>query len=58
MAFVQKSDKHPKGSNPTDNDSAITLLNEMYDAEDMEKQKTSCLPIIWKYAALVANLST
>lgn len=36
MAFVQKSDKHPKGSNPTDSDSAITLLNEMYDAEDME----------------------
>ena len=38
MAFVQKSDKHPKGSNPTDNDSAITLLNEMYDAEDMESK--------------------
>lgn len=36
MAFVQKSDKHPKGSNSEDNDSAITLLNEMYDAEDME----------------------
>ena len=36
MAFVQKSDKHPKGSKPTDDDSAITLLNEMYDAEDME----------------------
>lgn len=38
MAFVQKSDKHPKGSNPTDSDSAITLLNEMYDAEDMESK--------------------
>lgn len=36
MAFVQKSDKHPKGSKPEENDSAITLLNEMYDAEDME----------------------
>lgn len=36
MAFVQKSDKHPKGSRPEDNDSAITLFNEMYDAEDME----------------------
>lgn len=36
MAFVQKSDKHPKGSKPIDDDSAITLLNEMYDAEDME----------------------
>lgn len=36
MAFVQKSDKHPKDSKPEDNDSAITLLNEMYDAEDME----------------------
>ena len=38
MAFVQKSDKRPKGSNPTDSDSAITLLNEMYDAEDMESK--------------------
>ncbi len=38
MAFVQKSDKHPKGSNPTASDSAITLLNEMYDAEDMESK--------------------
>lgn len=38
MAFVQKSDKHPKGSEPDDNDSAITLLNEMYDAEDMESK--------------------
>lgn len=38
MAFVQKSDKHPKGSNPKDSDSAITLLNEMYEAEDMEKK--------------------
>ena len=38
MAFVQKSDKHPKGSNSTDSDSAITLLNEMYDAEDMESK--------------------
>lgn len=38
MAFVQKSDKHPKDSNPTDSDSAITLLNEMYDAEDMESK--------------------
>lgn len=38
MAFVQKSDKHPKGSSPTDSDSAITLLNEMYDAEDMESK--------------------
>lgn len=36
MAFVQKSDKHPKGSKSIDDDSAITLLNEMYDAEDME----------------------
>ena len=36
MAFGQKSDKHPKGSKPIDDDSAITLLNEMYDAEDME----------------------
>lgn len=26
MAFVQKSDKHPKGSKPEDNDSAITLF--------------------------------
>lgn len=38
MAFVQKSDKHPKGSNPKDSDSAITLLNEMYEAEDMERK--------------------
>lgn len=36
MAFVQKSDKHPKASNPADNDNAITLFNAMYDAEDME----------------------
>ena len=38
MAFVQKSDKHPAGSDSNDNDSAITLLNEMYEAEDMEKK--------------------
>lgn len=38
MAFVQKSDKHPSGSDPKDNDSAITLLNEMYEAEDMERK--------------------
>lgn len=38
MAFVQKSDKHPKGSFPAGNDSAITLLNQMYDAEDMERK--------------------
>lgn len=38
MAFVQKSDKHPKGSDPNDSDSAITLLNEMYEAEDMERK--------------------
>lgn len=38
MAFVQKSDKHPKGSNPKDSDSAITSLNEMYEAEDMERK--------------------
>ena len=38
MAFVQKSDKHPKGSDPKDSDSAITLLNEMYEAEDMERK--------------------
>lgn len=38
MAFVQKSDKHPEGSNPKDSDSAITLLNEMYEAEDMERK--------------------
>lgn len=38
MAFVQKSDKHPKGCDPKDSDSAITLLNEMYEAEDMEKK--------------------
>lgn len=38
MAFVQKSDKHPDGSNPKDSDSAITLLNEMYEAEDMERK--------------------
>lgn len=38
MAFVQKSDKHPKGSSPKDSDSAITLLNEMYEAEDMERK--------------------
>lgn len=38
MAFVQKSDKHPKGSNPKDSDSAITLLNEMYEAEDMDRK--------------------
>lgn len=38
MAFVQKSDKHPKGSIPAGNDSAITLLNQMYDAEDMERK--------------------
>ncbi len=38
MAFVQKSDKHPKGSSPTDSDSAITLLNGMYAAEDMESK--------------------
>ena len=36
MAFVQKSDKHPKGNSSAENDSAITLLNQMYDAEDME----------------------
>ena len=38
MAFVQKSDKHPKGSKPEADDSAITLFNEMYDAEDMESK--------------------
>lgn len=38
MAFVQKSDKHPKDSSSTDSDSAITLLNGMYDAEDMESK--------------------
>lgn len=38
MAFVQKSDKHPIGSNPKDSDSAITLLNAMYEAEDMERK--------------------
>ena len=38
MAFVQKSDKHPTGSSPKDSDSAITLLNEMYEAEDMERK--------------------
>lgn len=38
MAFVQKSDKHPVGSDPRDSDSAITLLNEMYEAEDMERK--------------------
>lgn len=38
MAFVQKSDKHPKGSNPAESDSAITLLNQMYDSEDMERK--------------------
>ena len=38
MAFVQKSDNHPVGSNSKENDSAITLLNEMYEAEDMEKK--------------------
>lgn len=38
MAFVQKSDKHPKGSDPKDSDSAITLLNAMYESEDMEKK--------------------
>lgn len=38
MAFVQKSDKHPVGSDSKDSDSAITLLNEMYEAEDMERK--------------------
>lgn len=38
MAFVQKSDKHPTGSDSKDSDSAITLLNEMYEAEDMERK--------------------
>lgn len=38
MAFVQKSDKHPKGSKSLESDSAITLLNQMYDAEDMERK--------------------
>lgn len=38
MAFVQKSDKHPEGSDPKDSDSAITLLNGMYEAEDMERK--------------------
>ena len=38
MAFVQKSDRHPKGSKPAENDEAITLLNGMYDAEDMESK--------------------
>lgn len=38
MAFVQKSDKHPTGSSPKDSDSAITLLNEMYETEDMERK--------------------
>ena len=36
MAFVQKSDKHPEGSDSKDGDSAITLLNAMWEAEDME----------------------
>ena len=38
MAFVQKSDKHPKEVKSDDSDSAITMLNEMYDSEDMEKK--------------------
>lgn len=38
MAFVQKSDRHPEGSKATENDKAITLFNEMYDAEDMESK--------------------
>ena len=36
MAFVQKSAKHPKGSNENDNDSALTIFNEYLDLEDME----------------------
>lgn len=36
MAFVQKSDKHPKENKAEDDDAAITQLNEMYEAEDME----------------------
>ena len=36
MAFVQKSDKHPKNSNSEDNDSALTIFNEMLELEDME----------------------
>lgn len=38
MAFVQKSDRHPKGSDSSQSDSAITLLNEMYELEDMESK--------------------
>ena len=38
MAFVQKSDKHPKGEDSKESDSAITLLNEMYESEDMERK--------------------
>lgn len=38
MAFVQKSDKHPEGSESTADDSAITLFNEMYEEEGMERK--------------------
>lgn len=37
MAFVQKSDRHPKGE-ASNNDEAMTLLNQMYDAEEMESK--------------------
>lgn len=38
MAFVQKSDKHPKGNDSASDDSAITIFNEMYEAEGMERK--------------------
>lgn len=38
MAFVQKSDKNPKGSDPAADDSAISLFNAMWEAADMESK--------------------
>lgn len=36
MAFVQKSSKHPKGSEETKDDTALTIFNEYLDLEEME----------------------
>ena len=38
IALVQKSDKNPKGSDAKTDNSAISLLNEMYDAEDKDSK--------------------
>lgn len=36
MAFVQKSAKHPKGSEESKDDTALTIFNEYLDLEEME----------------------